>query len=101
MSNDTAIRFNGIREFIEYANAHPDAMDAVSSARAASILGVGRQRVYDLIKSGKLRAWFIYDPASDYETSDLASVVWVSSKDIDSYRVSPRKRGRPSKSLAA
>ena len=100
MSNDTAIRFNNIREFFEYARANPDALDAVSSAKASVLLGVGRQRVYDLINSGKLRAWSVYDTDSDVD--DHACVIWVSSKDIESYRSAPKNRGgRPKKALAA
>jgi hypothetical protein len=96
----TTWRFDSVDEFGAYVRDHPEAL-GISPGGAAARLGVGRQRVYDLIKAGKLRAWFVYDcqAGSCYDVpGNKASFVFVSAEDVERYGVTPRsKGGRPRK----
>lgn len=98
MSNDTAIRFNNIREFFEYARANPEVLDSLSPNAVADRLGVTRQAVQHLINRGHLKAWYICDT----DSRTLPSMVMISNHDVEVYQHTPKnKGGRPKKALAA
>lgn len=88
--------FRSVGEFHLYAIGHPEALESVSPGGAAGRLGVGRERVYQLIADGRLRAWFIFDQAEG-ECRDVpatrASYVYVSWSDVEAYASSPRRPG--------
>jgi hypothetical protein len=96
---DTVKKFGSMREFEAYWQDHPEVTDSVSPGGAASRLGVSRQRVYDMIKQGHLRAWMIYDceVGGCYDVpGNRASFIFVSSPDIEAYLSVPKsKGGRP------
>ena len=89
-------RFRSVGEFHVYAIGHPEVLDSVSPGGAAARLGVGRERVYQLIGDGRLRAWFIFDQGEG-EAHDVpgnrASYVYVSWEDVEAYGASPRRPG--------
>jgi excisionase family DNA binding protein len=94
----TVWKFSGMGEFLEYCDKHPEGRDTLSPGGAAAELGVTRQQVYNLIKAGKLRAWFVYEcgnPCFDVP-GNRASYVFVSCGDVALYAVTPKsKGGRP------
>jgi hypothetical protein len=99
----TVKKFGSMREFNAYWDDHPEVADTVSPGGAAARLGVGRQRVYDLIAAGKLRAWLVYDceVGGCYDVpGNRASYVFVYHPDIEAYAASSRKPGRPKKAAA-
>lgn len=89
-------KFKSSREFHVYCDEHPEAIDTISPGGAAACLGVSRQRVYDLIEQGVLRAWFIYEPGLHCNDvrGNRASYVFVFDNDVQRYKISPRKPGR-------
>lgn len=92
-----------MRAFSDFADSHPEAMDTVSPGGAAARLGVGRQRIYDLVKQGRLRAWMVYDCETGgcFDVpGNRASYVFVSYPDVESYSATPRRAGRPRKEAA-
>jgi hypothetical protein len=100
-------RFSSVNEFHLYAIAHPEALNSYSPGGAAARLGVGRERVYQLIGDGRFRAWFIFDQGEG-EAHDVpgnrASYVYVSAEDVHAYGANPRRPGvkpkEPSKAIA-
>lgn len=93
-------KFGSQEEFHKYVDEHPEAMRSVSPGGAAARLGVSRQAVYDLIKRGKLRAWFVYDAeiGSCYDVpGNTASYVYISHDDIEQRIAESPKAGRPRK----
>lgn len=103
IGKQTVWKFGSVEAFHQYADSHPEARNSVSPGGAAVRLGVGRQRVYDLIEAGRLRAWMVYDceVCGCYDVpGNRASYVYVSASDVEAYRVSPRKVGRPQKVAA-
>jgi len=103
MGEQTVWKFGSMSEFVAYWQMHPEVGSIVSPGGAATRLDVGRQRVYDLIASGKLRTWMVYDceVGGCYDVpGNRASYVYVSSSDVEAYRVSPRKVGRPRREAA-
>jgi hypothetical protein len=84
-----------------YAIGHPEAVDTYSPGGAAALLGLTRQRVYQLIQDGRLRAWFVFD-AHAGECQDVpgnqASYVFVSAEDVQAYGATPRRPGPKPKS---
>lgn len=100
----TLMRFKSHDEWMDYFLAQPERLSVVSPGHVASRLGVSRQRVYALLRTGKLRGWLIYDSeaGSCYDTSrhNTASYIYISSDDVERYRTSPKdKGGRPKKLL--
>lgn len=93
----TIKRFTDVSDFLDYCQDHPEARDSVSPGGAANRLGVSRQRVYSLIRSGRLRAWLIFSkgagPSRDTSLFNRASYIYVSSTDVDSYKNAPRSKG--------
>lgn len=79
-----------------YAIGHPEAVDTYSPGGAAGRLGVTRDRVYQLIQDGRLRAWFVFDEQAG-EAHDVsgnrASYVYVSAEDVHAYAATPRRPG--------
>jgi hypothetical protein len=99
----TTWRFETPEEFRAYVQDHPEAL-GISPGGAAGRLGVTRQAIYDLIKRGKLRAWFVYDceAGSCYDVpGNRASYVYVSQEDVAAHGAKPRDvGGRPRKEEA-
>jgi hypothetical protein len=99
MKVENVVKFGSNQEFLEYVERHPEVMKSVSPGGAASRLGITRQGVYNLIKRGKLRAWFVYDEevGGAYDVpGNSASYVFVSMEDIDRRLSEPKdKGGRP------
>lgn len=99
----TVWKFGSVEAFHKFADSHPEARNSVSPGGAASRLGVGRQRVYNLIGEGRLRAWMVYDceVGGCFDVpGNRASYVYVSAADVEAYGASPRKVGRPQRAAA-
>lgn len=88
--------FSSMGAFHLYAISHQEAVDTYSPGGAAARLGVTRERVYQLVHEGRLRAWFVFDEQAG-EAQDVpgnrASYVYVSAEDVVAYGATPRKRG--------
>jgi hypothetical protein len=98
------MKFNSSDEFRAYVDSGHSEAIGYSPGGAASRLGVSRQRVYEMVKQGHLRAWFVYDcevgPCLDVP-GNKASFVYISGDDVDDYLKAPKsKGGRPAAAVA-
>jgi|WetSurMetagenome_2_1015567.scaffolds.fasta_scaffold650089_1 hypothetical protein len=98
------MKFNSSDEFRAYVESGHSEAIGYSPGGAAARLGVSRQRVYEMIEQGHLRAWFVYDcevgPCLDVP-GNKASFVYISADDVNAYLQAPKSRGgRPPKVAA-
>lgn len=89
-------RFYNSKAFQEYVLKHPEAI-GLSPGGAAQRLGVSRQRVYQLMDTGDLEHWLVYDlsegPCGDWPKT-AASYVFISEADVLRLLDMPRVPGR-------
>lgn len=100
----TLMKFKSHDEWMDYLLAQSERLSVVSPGYVAGYLGVSRQRVYTLLRTGKLRGWLVYESAdgacNDTSRHNTASYIYISSDDVERYRTSPKdKGGRPKKLL--
>lgn len=105
MSKRRVHRFYNSKSFDEYVRTHPEFEVGLSPGGVAARLGVSRQRVYQLIDSGDLETWLVYDlaegPCGDWPKT-FASFVFISEADVNKLLSMPRRSGpRPKVSEAA
>jgi hypothetical protein len=98
------MKFQSCDEFQAYVQAgHIEAI-GISPGGAAWRLGVTRQRVYEMINQGHLRAWFVYDcevGACCDVPGNKASYVYISADDVDAYLQAPKSKGGRPRAAAA
>lgn len=102
MNKSRAIRFGSMAEFVGHAQLHPAAKRAMSPGGASHLLGVSRQRVYEMVDQGHLRAWFVYEYGhSCFDVpGNRATYVFISEDDVRAYMGKEKsKGGRPKKVL--
>jgi hypothetical protein len=96
-SNKRVHRFWSSKAFDEYVRTHPEFEFGLSPGGAASRLGVSRQRVYQLMASGDLEHWLVYDlaegPCPDFPKT-AASFVFISEADVEKLSSMDRRWGR-------
>lgn len=98
------MKFNSPDEFRAYVESGHSEAIGYSPGGAAARLGVSRQRIYEMIEQGHLRAWFVYDceiGSGCNAQGNQASIVLVSSEDVYAYRQAPKSKGGRPRKVAA